>query len=610
MNLMKKYIHYCWFGNKPLPKLANKCIKSWQKYLPDYEIIKWSEENVNLDECPFIRGAYDNKKWAFVADYARTKALNEMGGIYFDTDMEVTKNIDEILEKGSFLGIEDTGNVNSAVWYEKEKGGYLSTELLKKYRSFKSFDNENYASFSIPLLITEILKGIGFDNNKVGIQKLPHDIYVYPRDYFYPYSYGRDNNDFTDNTCMIHYFDASWIPLKDRIETGMVRKYGKKKTYKLLNRYRKAKDVARKTGKVVLFPVVLAKRKKAKKSLITKEYLDRIDKIVNDIEKLKNCDYIAIHNGEWFGVTSATKELFRNTVDCREIYRKKDAERIGKAIIDNNIDQVIFSAMSIGDIDIIKYLKKQKPSIKIKSFWHGSHSQILDSYGWERNIEIIKLHKKHKIEIMGTCKESLLNFYKKQGYKSIFITNKVTVDKKVINSINTKKDVKGKEIKVGIYAAKCDDWRKNMYSQIAAVSLIDNAVIDMVPLNQSAINFAKMLGVKIVGENKSLPREELLKRMGKNTINLYVTYSECAPMLPLESMEMKVVCISGNNHHYFKNSMLEDYLVVKNESDVEEIKNKILNGIKNKDKILNLYSKFSAKNIIESKQECNKFLDK
>ena len=93
---MKKYIHYCWFGDKPLPKLAKKCIESWKKYLPDYEIIRWSEENVDLEECPFIKGAYENKKWAFVADYARTRALNEMGGIYFDTDMEVTKNIDEL----------------------------------------------------------------------------------------------------------------------------------------------------------------------------------------------------------------------------------------------------------------------------------------------------------------------------------------------------------------------------------------------------------------------------------------------------------------------------------------------------------------------------------
>ena len=102
------------------------------------------------------------------------------------------------LAKGSFLGVEDTGNVNSAVWYEKEPKGFLSTELLKKYRSFKGFDPENASNISIPLLITEILNELGFDKTKKEIQKLPHDIFIYPRDYFYPYSFNWDNNIFTD----------------------------------------------------------------------------------------------------------------------------------------------------------------------------------------------------------------------------------------------------------------------------------------------------------------------------------------------------------------------------------------------------------------------------
>ena len=94
----KKYIHYCWFGDKPLPKLAKKCIESWKKYLPDYELKEWNESNSNVEECPFIKEAYENKKWAFVADYVRTKAMYEYGGIYFDTDMEIIKPIEDYLE--------------------------------------------------------------------------------------------------------------------------------------------------------------------------------------------------------------------------------------------------------------------------------------------------------------------------------------------------------------------------------------------------------------------------------------------------------------------------------------------------------------------------------
>ena len=583
---MKKYIHYCWFGPKSLPKLAKKCIASWKKYLPDYEIIKWSEENVNLDECKFIRDAYDNKMWAFVADYARTKALNEMGGIYFDTDVEITKNIDDLLEKGSFLGVEDSGKVNSAVWYEKNKGGYLSTELLKKYRSFTKFTKEDSTKVTIPILITNILKEIGYNNKNKKIQKLEHDIYIYPRDYFYPYSYNWENNMFTDNTCMIHYFDATWIPMKDRIEINLVRKVGRKNTKRILGTYRGIKNV----GRTILYPVVKVRRKKA---LITEAYLNSIEEAIKQINENNNSSYIVIHNGTFSGVTSATKELFEHTVDIREIYRKKDVKRIGKTIIKNNISQVIFSAMSEGDKDLILYLKKKKRKMKIKVFWHGSISQVSDKYGWQRNLEAIELLKKKKIKTFGICKES-----------TKFITNKVDVNYDI-----KKKEESKNTFKIGLYAAKCDDWRKNMFTQLAAASLIPNATIDMVPLNESAISFAKMLNIKITGIDKPLPREELIKRMANNDVNLYVTYSECSPMLPLESLEVGVPCITGNNHHYFKNTDLEKYLVVENESNPETIKEKILLAKKDKTRVIKLYKDFSIKNKNKSKKQVEEFLN-
>ena len=124
---MKKYIHYCWFGGKPLPKLAKQCLKSWEKYLPDFEIKLWNEDNVDLNECPFIKEAYENKKWAFVADYARTKAMYEYGGIYFDTDMEIIKPIDHLLnEENGFLGVEDSHMIACGVWFEPKEKSYLA----------------------------------------------------------------------------------------------------------------------------------------------------------------------------------------------------------------------------------------------------------------------------------------------------------------------------------------------------------------------------------------------------------------------------------------------------------------------------------------------------
>ncbi|MDO4963598.1 MAG: capsular polysaccharide synthesis protein [bacterium] len=599
----KKYIHYCWFGGKPLPKLAKKCIKSWKKYLPDYEIIEWNESNVNLDECPFIRGAYDNKKWAFVSDYVRTKALNEMGGIYFDTDMEITKDIKDIISQGSFLGVEDSGFIAVGVWYEKSRNSNLTCKLLEKYKSFKTFDLNELSNNSIPKLITQILEKSGFEYvNCKSIQKLD-DIIIYPREYFYPLSYNRENNIFTDNTCMVHYYDASWVPFKERFINEMVRKIGKNYTLKLLNTYWKIKDFIRKIGRVILFPITIKRNIDRKKNYLNSiNYYKRINLTLDLIEKMVDKDYIVFYNSDWSGVTSATKELFENLVDCCEIFSKKDIKKIAFAINSSNINQVIFSSFAKGWKDLAICIKKMNPNIKIKTYWHGSHSQVLDWYGWQRNLEIIELHRKGIIDIMATCKKSLIEFYKSQGFNSYFITNKVTTN------ICPEKKEKRNYLKVGIYAAKCDDWRKNMFSQIAAVSLIPNAVIDMVPLNESAVKFAKTLNVKLVGSENSIPREEMIKRLSTNDINLYVTNSECAPMLPLESMEMGVPCITGNNHHYFINNELEDLVVVKNEESIIEIKDKIISATNNSNKIIKLYKKFSIQNFEESKIQINEFL--
>ena len=603
---MKKYIHYCWFGGKPLPKLAKKCIKSWEKYLPDFEIKLWNEENTDLNECAFVKGAYENKKWAFVADYVRTKALYEYGGIYFDTDMEVTKDISDLLKNDTFLGIEDSGFVAVGVWYEKNKNAILPKKLYEKYKSMNSFPLDNLPETSIPKMISNILDDYGLEYKSDKIQTLDHNIVIYPRDYFYPFSYDRTKNVFTDNTCMIHYYDASWIPLKERIELYMVRKLGLAKTFAILDAYRAIKNIVRKIAKVILYPVLYCIKQKQKRALITEEYLNKIEKVKEDIQNYKNKDYIVIHNGDWLGVTSATIELFENRVNCAEIYRKKDAQQIADTIMESNIKQVIFSSFAIGYKDIVTRIKKKNPSIKIKTYWHGSHSQILDKYGWERNTEIINLHKKGYVDVMASCKYSLQDFYKKEGFNSYFLTNKVTLPKSLTNlKVNNNK----KEIRLGLYAAKCDDWRKNMYSQIAAAALIENAVIDMVPLNESAKEFASILGVKIEGCEKGLPREELIKRMANNTVNLYVTFSECAPMLPLESFEVNVPCITGNNHHYFMNSKLDDLIVVKNEENPNEIKDKILNCINKKDLIMKEYATFKKNNLDMSKKQVKEFIE-
>ena len=104
--MIPKIIHYCWFGRNPLPESAKKCIDSWRKFLPDYEIKEWNEDNFDVNIIPYTQQAYNAKKYAFVSDYARFWILYHHGGVYFDTDVEVIKSMDDIIEKGAFFGME------------------------------------------------------------------------------------------------------------------------------------------------------------------------------------------------------------------------------------------------------------------------------------------------------------------------------------------------------------------------------------------------------------------------------------------------------------------------------------------------------------------------
>ncbi|MEG2379497.1 MAG: glycosyltransferase [Bacilli bacterium] len=221
---MEKIIHYCWFGPKPLPKLAKKCIKSWEKYLPDYKIIKWSEDNVDLFENQFIKSAYENKKWAFVADYVRTKVLYEMGGIYLDTDMEIIKPINELLDTDFVIGVEDSGYIAAGIIISKEKKNKYLKKMLDLYKTMKIEENMDFFQISIPKILSRIFKDEYDIKNANFIQtNKDKSLKIYPREYFYPLSYDRQNNIFTNNTFAVHYYDASWVNNTEKIALWLKR---------------------------------------------------------------------------------------------------------------------------------------------------------------------------------------------------------------------------------------------------------------------------------------------------------------------------------------------------------------------------------------------------
>ena len=158
------------------------------------------------------------------------------------------------------------------------------------------------------------------------------------------------------------------------------------------------------------------------------------------------------------------------------------------------------------------------------------------------------------------------------------------------------------------------NWRKNVFSSLGGIALFNELtdkkiIVDIVPKSSIADSFMHILGIETDGIDKAIPREKLLNRMSNCNINLYVTYSECAPMLPLESFYVKVPCLTGNNHHYFQGTELEKYLVINNENSPKDISETIERCLKNEDKVMKLYDKFKEYNLKEGKRLVKEFLD-
>lgn len=214
-----KVIHYFWFGKNPESDLIKKCISSWRKYNPDYEIKRWDESNFNIDiSVDYVKEAYLAKKWAFVSDYARFYVLNKYGGIYLDTDVEVLKSLDPIIDKGPFLALEHDNydSIAPGLGMASLPNNVLLEKMLKDYknRHFKK-DNGFYDETPVGVRMTEefLLKdGL----KKVsGIQKID-GFWIYPKEYFCPLDFQTGETNITENTYAIHHYASSWWDEKDK----------------------------------------------------------------------------------------------------------------------------------------------------------------------------------------------------------------------------------------------------------------------------------------------------------------------------------------------------------------------------------------------------------
>lgn len=215
--MIPQIIHYCWFGGNPLPNSVKKCITSWKKFFPEYDIKEWNESNFDVNMMPFSREAYLAKKYAFVSDVARFYILYHEGGLYFDTDVEIVASFDDILAQGAFMGVEvlcngvDGPAVNPGLGLGAEKGNPVLKSILEHYQT-RHFCDEDGVQLpgTVVAHTTEVLKkeyGLLPINE---IQKLG-DITIYPIDFFNPFDDATGVLRTTKNTRSIHWYSKTWI---------------------------------------------------------------------------------------------------------------------------------------------------------------------------------------------------------------------------------------------------------------------------------------------------------------------------------------------------------------------------------------------------------------
>lgn len=232
--MIPKIIHYCWFGHNPLPQDAQQYIASWRHYLPDYEIKEWNESNFDVTMIPYIKEAYEAKKYAFVSDFARFWILYHYGGLYFDTDVEVIRPLDDIIAKGAFMGCElsptdtqPTITVAPGLGLGVEAQHPFYKEMLDLYRTLHFLlPNGKLNLQTIVTITTDRLMAHGLKVQKD--EQTIAGITIYPKDYFCPINVDGTMN-MTARTCTIHHYAQSWrSPLHRKLREWIIRLGGNK----------------------------------------------------------------------------------------------------------------------------------------------------------------------------------------------------------------------------------------------------------------------------------------------------------------------------------------------------------------------------------------------
>lgn len=218
--MIPKKIHYCWFGGNPKPKLAEKCIASWKKYCPDYELIEWNEDNFDVNMNGYTQMCIAEKKYAFLSDYVRLVVVAQHGGVYFDTDVELIKPIDALMESEAFFCFETPEYVASGLGFGSVAHGTAIEAMLREYDFLL---DGTQGTRGCPRLNTSALEKLGLRRD--GQMQLVAGARVLPVEYMNPYESATGRLNQTPNTVSIHWYSASWMSRKAILRTKLARPF-------------------------------------------------------------------------------------------------------------------------------------------------------------------------------------------------------------------------------------------------------------------------------------------------------------------------------------------------------------------------------------------------
>lgn len=234
--LIPQVIHYCWFGGKELPDLYKRCIDSWYKHCPEYQIIEWNESNCNLEENLFAKQAYEVGKYGFVPDYFRLKIIYEHGGIYLDTDVELVKNLDSLRYNEAFCGMELPGEAALGLGFGAISHHSVIKKMLERYDKMQFIKEDGtYEETASPVWQTKDLLELGMQYGN-RLQEVS-GMTIYPTEVLSPKSVITGETNLTEYSYAIHHYDGSWVT-GERLKKKLIRQSNVRKIQDLMKKNR------------------------------------------------------------------------------------------------------------------------------------------------------------------------------------------------------------------------------------------------------------------------------------------------------------------------------------------------------------------------------------